>query len=340
MHNFYSDTQTKPSAAMRAAMAEAEVGDEQRGLDPTTNALNERVADLLGKEAAVFLPSGTLCNEIAIAVHCRPGEEIICHRSAHIIAAEGGGPAALSGVMLYPLDSDDGVLDPAQVEGAIRPESRYLPRSRLLSVEQTANLTGGTVWPVATLDAVAETAKSRGLATHMDGARLVNAAIASGEAPAVHARGYDSVWLDLSKGLGCPVGAVLAGSRAFIDEAWRFKQRWGGAMRQSGIIAAAGLYALDHNVERLTDDHDRARRIGRALAQLPGVAGINDIQSNLVFVDLTPEAPDAETLVAELLDEGIMIGAFGPRRLRIVTHLDVGDAAADAVIAALTARLG
>lgn len=340
MYNFYSDTQTKPSRAMRAAMAEAEVGDEQRGQDPTTNALNERVATLLGKEAAVFLPSGTLCNEIAIAVHCRPGEEIICHREAHIIEAEGGGPAALSGVMLYPLDSADGTFDANQVEAAIRPESRYLPRTRMVSVEQTANLTGGTVWSVDTLDAVAEIAKSRGLATHMDGARLINAAIASGEAPAVHARGYDSVWLDLSKGLGCPVGAVLAGSGAFIDEAWRFKQRWGGAMRQSGILAAAGLYALDHNVERLAQDHDRAKRIGLALAPLPGVTGINAIQSNLVFVDLSDEAPDAEAVVDALAAEEIVIGAFGPKRLRIVTHLDVEDDAVDALIAALTARLG
>jgi threonine aldolase len=209
-----SDTVTRPTQAMRAAMAEAEVGDEQRGEDPTTNALCERVAALLGKEAGVFLPSGTMCNEIALLVHCRPGEEVISDRTAHIITAEGGGPGALAGVMVQPLDGVAGIFEPAQLADAVRPISRYAPRSRLVVVEQTSNLGGGTIWPLATIEAVGETAKEHGLTLHMDGARLLNASVGAGVEAALYAAPFDSVWLDFSKGLGCPVGAVLTGSQA------------------------------------------------------------------------------------------------------------------------------
>ena len=241
--NLYSDTQTLPTHAMRQAMADAPVGDEQRGDDPTINALCERVAQLLGKERAVFLPSGTMCNEIAIKVHCQPGDEVIAESTSHIINFEGGGPAALSGVMVASVVGERGIYSAAAAQAAIRVPSRYAPSSRLLAVEQTTNMAGGTVWAVPALRAVSRVAHNAGLATHMDGARLPNAAVAAGVSPSEIAEGFDTVWIDLSKGLGCPVGAVLASTDALIEEVWRWKQRLGGAMRQAGILAAAGLYA-------------------------------------------------------------------------------------------------
>ncbi|MCH9675485.1 MAG: threonine aldolase family protein, partial [Gammaproteobacteria bacterium] len=269
--NLYSDTQTRPSAAMRDAMAHAPVGDEQRGDDPTVNALCERVADLLGQDTAVFLPSGTMCNELAIRVHCQAGDEIIADRTSHIINSEGGGPAALSGVMISGVDGDGGVFTAEQARAAIRGPDRYSPRSRLISVEQTANLGGGSVWPIEALQAVRGVATDAGLALHMDGARLLNAVVASG----VEAKRFgglcDTVWIDLSKGLGCPVGGVLAMGRDLIDDVWRWKQRFGGAMRQAGILAAAGLYALDHNVERLAEDHEHAQRFAQGIAAIDGI---------------------------------------------------------------------
>jgi threonine aldolase len=295
------------------------------------------VAALLGKEAAVFLPSGTMCNEIAILLHCRPGEEIICERDCHLIVAEGGAPAALAGVMMYQIDGERGIFTAEQVRAATRAKNRYAPRSRLVSVEQTSNGGGGSVWPLATLEAVAEVAGQAGLALHMDGARLMNAAVASGIAAADFARPFDTVWIDLSKGLGCPVGGVLAGSAALIEEAWIWKQRLGGAMRQAGIVAAAGLYALDHNVERLAEDHTNAKIFAEAIAGLPGLAlDPAAIETNLVYFDVTAPGLDAAALSARLAARGVDIGAMGERRLRAVTYLDVGRddvLAAAAVIA-------
>ena len=340
MYDFYSDTKTKPTRAMRETVLDADVGDEQKGEDATTNQLCERVAALLGKEAAVYLPSGTLCNEIAIRVHVRPGEEIICERVSHIVIAEGGGPAALSGAMIKALDGDRGMLDPEQVRAAIAPGTRYTPKSCLLSVEQTANLSGGAVWPVEQLQAVAEIAREAGLATHMDGARLMNAVVKSGVSAAEHCAGYDSCWLDFSKGLGAPVGAVLAGSAEFIDRAWIFKQQFGGAMRQSGVLAAMCHYALDHHIERLAEDHALAQTIAKHVGQLPGVAGLLPVDTNIVIFDLTAEAPDAAELVRLCEADGLKIGAFGPRRIRVVTHLDVNEEAAKALCASLSKHLG
>ena len=324
MIDLYSDTKTRPTEAMREAMARAPVGDEQKGEDPTVNALCARVAALLGKPAALFLPSGTMCNEIAIAVHCRPGDEVICDRTAHIVAFEGGGPAALSGVMVQGLAGERGVFGPDALRAALRPASRYAPRSRLLSLEQTANLGGGRVWPMATLVAVCDAARTAGLATHLDGARLMNAVVASG-IPASHwAAPFDSVWIDFTKGLGAPVGAVLAGSEAFIAEAWRLKQRWGGAMRQAGIIAAAGLYALDHHVDRLAEDHANARRLAEGLAALPGVTlPLGLPETNIVFFDIAGTGHRAEIVARAAKDAGTEIGAFGETLIRAVTHLDV-----------------
>ncbi len=340
MIDLYSDTRTRPTAAMRRAMAEAEVGDEQAGLDPTVTALCERVAAMLGKEAAVYLPSGTMCNEIAYRVHCRPGEEIILDRSAHGIIAEAGGPAALALAMLYPLDGDRGQFSAGQVENAIRSGSRYEPRSRLVSIEQTSNWGGGSVWPLAVIEDIGAVARTHGLAMHMDGARLVNAVVASGIEASAYAAPFDSLWLDFSKGLGAPIGAVLAGSADFIDEAWRLKQQMGGAMRQAGIIAAACLHALDHHVDRLAEDHANARRLAEGLAEMAGVIlDPASIETNLVFFDLAPSAPPAPELAARLLERGIRIGAMDERRMRAVTHLDIAAADIDRALEAMAAVL-
>ena len=334
--DLYSDTQTRPSDAMRKAMAEAPVGDEQRGEDPTVNRLCIMVAELLGKEAAIFLPSGTMCNEIAILVHCNHGDEIIADQTAHIINAEGGGPAAFAGAMLRSLDGARGIYSADQVEAAVRDDGRYSPNSRLVVVEQTSNFGGGTIWPLATIEAVGEVARRHDLAYHMDGARLFNAVVGSGVTALDYAAPFDSLWVDLSKGLGCPVGAVLAGSKSFIDKAWRWKQRMGGALRQAGIIAAAGVYALEHNVERLADDNANARRFADMIASLSGVAvDPETVETNIVFFDVAGIGMSAGEVGEKLATHGVRIGAMGETMLRAVTHLDVSreqvEEAAEAV---------
>ena len=332
--NLYSDTQTKPTPAMRAAMMEAEVGDEQSGLDPTINALCERMASLMGKEAAIFLPSGTMCNEVAILTHCRAGDAVLAHETAHILTAEGGAPAALAGVQITPLRGADGQFDEETLTQAILPRSRYTTPQTLLSVEQTANLGGGTVWPLGTLVRVAEIAHAEGMATHMDGARLMNAVVAADVAAARMTAAYDSVWLDFTKGLGAPLGAVLCGSSGFIDDAWRWKQRLGGALRQGGICAAGCLYALDHNVGRLADDHALARRLAEELAEIPGLA-VQAPQTNLVFIDCTATGRTAEALAGLLRAEGVLISVMGRTRLRACTHLDVSRADVEETVAVM-----
>jgi threonine aldolase len=319
--NLYSDTQTRPSEGMRRAMYEAEVADEQRRLDPTVNRLQERVAELLGKESALFLPSGTMCNAISFRVHIdKGGDEVILHDRAHPIIAEAGGPAAISGAMMKPLPSDTGILTAEQVEEAIRPLDRYMPRSRLLSVEQTTNMGGGRVWPQEALRAVAEVAKRHDMRAHMDGARLMNAVVASGVSAAEHAEGFDTAWVDFTKGLGAGVGACMAASAELIEEAWRYKQMWGGSMRQAGSIAAAALYALDHNVERLADDHENARALADGLAQIEGVEiEPESVETNIVLF----RVPDPLALIEALAGEVELSPADGGRRVRAVTHMDV-----------------
>ncbi|MCO8146345.1 beta-eliminating lyase-related protein [Rhodovulum tesquicola] len=337
MHDFYSDTQTRPTRAMREAALDAPLGDERHDADPPTLELCARVAGMLGMEAALFLPSGTMCNEIAIAVHTRPGDEVICTRESHIIFAESGGPAALSGVMMHPIDGERGMLTPEQLQAAIRPRSAHAPRSRLLVAEQTANLAGGAIWPLDQLTAVAQAARDAGLATHLDGARLLNAQVATGIPAAAYARGFDSAWIAFTKGLGCPVGAVLAGSRDFVAEAWLLKRRWGGAMRQTGVLTAMCLYALDHHVARLAEDHALARTIGARLAGLPAIARVLPVETNIVIADLAERAPDAREAARQLRQGDVTVTVVGPRRLRMVTHLDVGPADADALVAAIGA---
>jgi threonine aldolase len=322
---------------MRTAIASAEVGDEQRGADPTTAELERRVAELLGHEAAVFLPSGTMCNEIALRLHIRPGgDEVILDRTAHPVVAEAGGPAQLAGAMLRTLEGDGGIFTAAQLEEVLHePGDRYAPRSRLVSVEQTTNMGGGRVWPLETIRALLALARERGLRAHLDGARLMNAVVASGVCASEYASGFDTAWIDFSKGLGAPAGAVLAGSRELIAEAWRFKQMLGGALRQSGILAAACLYALEHNVQRLAEDHEHAQLLARALAQLPDVQlDPSRVETNIVIFAV----PDARALVERVADEVELI-ALDARRVRAVTHLDVDRGEIEAAIDALTRAL-
>jgi threonine aldolase len=318
--NLYSDTQTRPTDGMRAAIADAVVGDEQRGLDPTTRQLEERVAGLLGHEAAVFMPSGSMCNEIALRLHVRPGgDEVILDRTSHPVNAEAGGPAQLAGAMLRVLDGPGGIFSAEQVEAAVRAPDRHAPRSRLVSVEQTTNLAGGRVWPLSQVREVLAVARRHGLRAHLDGARLMNAVVASGVPADDFAAGFDTAWIDFTKGLGAPVGAVLAGSRELIDEAWRWKQMLGGAFRQSGIVAAGCLYALDHHVERLAEDHENARLLADGLASLPGI-GLDpaEVETNIVIF----EVDDAPAFVARVAGS-VELSVVDATHARAVTHLDV-----------------
>jgi threonine aldolase len=336
--NLISDTQTRPTEAMRAAMAGAVVGDEQKGWDPTVIELQERVASLLGHEAGLFLPSGTMCNQIAIRLHCgRAGDEIVLDSMAHPIVAEAGGPAVHAGAMINAIDAERGIFGPLDIERVVRPHGdRYAPRTRLVSVEQSTNLRGGCVWPLETIDAVLGAAHLHGLATHMDGARLLNAVDASGVSARAFAAGFDTAWLDFSKGLGAPVGAVLVGSRDLIDEAWRFKQMMGGALRQSGILAAGCLHALDHHVERLGEDHANARVLADAIAALPNVTlDPAKVETNIVVF----ETSDAAWLVKRLAEHGILVGALSPHVVRAVTHLDIDRAGIERAIEAFGAVL-
>src|SRR6476620_10872981 len=319
--NLLSDTQTRPTPAMREAMARAEVGDEQIGDDPTVNLLCERVADLLGKEAAVFMPSGTMCNVAATLAHCRPGDEILAHVSAHIIAREGGAHAALGGFQITPLPGDDGQFAPETFRAALHPRSRYQPPQTVVSVEQTANIGGGTIWKKADLDEVVKIARANSLAAHMDGARLLNACVATGITARDMTEGWDSAWIDFSKGLGAPVGAAIAGSRDFIDEIWRWKQRLGGSMRQAGICAAACIYALHHHVDRLADDHANARALARGLSQINGIE-VQQPETNLVFFNPAGAGVSGDKMVEALRERGVLLATMDGR-IRACTHLDV-----------------
>lgn len=334
--DLYSDTRTRPTAAMRQAIAAAEVGDEQAEEDPTVNLLCRMSAELLGKDSAIFLPSGTMCNEIAYRVWCDRGDEIILDKSSHGLHFEVGAPAALSGAMTRTLDGERGIFTGAMVAAALRPKTRHAPRSALVSIENTANLGGGAVWPLARVQEVGEVAKAHGLRLHMDGARLMNAVVASGIAACDYAAPCDSVWLDLSKGLGCPVGAVLAGSEEFIERAWRFKHQFGGAMRQAGIIAAAGVYALRHHIDRLAEDHANAARLAKGLSEFPGVRLLHDpIETNMVYFDPSGTGIEAPEFARRLATHSVRIGAMGRATMRAVTHLDVDASMIDETLEAV-----
>ena len=329
-----SDTVTRPTPGMRRAMAEAEVADDVIGKDPTARRLEERVAELLGKEAALFFPSGTQANQAGILVHGRPGTEAVCEEEAHLFHYEYADTAWLSGMQLRTVPSERGRVGREAYEAALRPRDIHQPSTSLLCMENTHNMHGGVAVPLGGMRAVRELADEVGLPVHLDGARLWNASAATGVALSDYAACADTVMVSLSKGLGCPIGSMLAGSRDHVEAAWFARKRLGGAMRQVGILAAAGLWALDHHVERLPEDHARARRLAEGCAAAEGLrADVPD--TNILMIHLEEGAPDPGEVSRRLEERGVLISPAGPRRLRAVTHLDVDDAGIDRAVAAL-----
>jgi threonine aldolase len=319
-----SDTVTKPSPAMRDEMARAEVGDDVYREDPTINRIQELTAELLGKEAGLFMPSGTMSNQVAVGTACR-GAEAICEAGAHTFHYEMAAAAARSGIQLVPVAGERGALTWADIETAIRPVADYYPRTGLICLENTHNRAGGTVFPHEVMADVGEKARARGIPVHLDGARLWNAAVATGVPLSDYAACADSVSVCFSKGLGAPVGSCLCGTREFVEEAIMVRRSFGGAMRQAGILAAAALYAVEHNVERLAEDHRRARALAEGLAGMAAFA-VEPPQTNIVMVDVADAAVAAPALADLLQEDGVLVHAFGPRRIRAVTHLDLDDA--------------
>jgi threonine aldolase len=333
-----SDTVTQPTAGMRAAIAGAVVGDEQKREDPTVLELERRAAELLGQEEAVYLPTATMANQIAVRILSEPGDELLAHEHAHVFVAEQGGAAAHSGLVTRPLTGETGTFTAEQVRAAYRPAGTHTSRTRVVAVENTHNMAGGRMWPLAEVDAVAVAARELDLRLHLDGARLMNAAVASGVAASEYGRRFDTVTLCLSKGLGCPVGALLATSEELAWKARRGKHLFGGAMRQAGIIAAAGIYALDHHVERLADDHERARRLGEGLRDA-GIAA--ESETNFVQIDLAPLDLAPRDAVERLRDEGVLVTpTVHPTKLRALTHLDVDDDDVERAIELIPRALG
>jgi threonine aldolase len=337
-----SDTATHPTPAMREAIASAQVGDEQLREDPTVNDLERRTAGLLGHEEAVFVPTATMANEIALRVLAEPGDELIAEENSHLFVSELGGPAVFAGLMTRPIPSRTGRFSTDQVRAAARRgDLIHVPSTRIVAIENTHNASGGRVWPLEEIEAMAKTCKELELALHLDGARLFNAAVASGEAPSTIAGHADTVTICFSKGLGCPLGAIVAGSTERMLAARRYKHQFGGAMRQAGIVAAACVYALDHHIERLAEDHARARRLGEALHEAGAPVDLEQVQTNFVQVNVGSiglEAPDA---LERLLGEGIrMTPTMLPGVLRAVTHLGITDEDIDVAIEAIPRALG
>jgi threonine aldolase len=316
-----SDTVTRPSAGMREAMAAAEVGDDVYGEDPTVNLLQEQVAGLLGKEAALFVPSGSMGNQLCIKVHTRAGDEIIAERGAHVFNYETAGAAFLSSVQVHPVQGDRGILSPDRIQEVIRAKIYYMPVTRLICLENTHNGAGGVVTPIERIREIRALALKRGLRVHLDGARLWNASVASGVPVSAFAAEGDSVSVCLSKGLGAPVGSVIAGSREFIEEARHYRKLFGGGMRQAGILAAAGIYALEHNVERLAEDHVNARTFAERIAAAPGISvDLWTVQTNIVIFRWEG---DGARFAQALRQRGVWIQDSGNGVFRAVTHLDV-----------------
>ncbi len=316
-------------------MMAAEVGDDVFGEDPTVNALEAKVADMFGMEAAVFCPSGTMTNQIAIKVHTQPLDELICDELSHVYQYEAGGYAFNSGVAINLLAGQNGKINAAQIAAAVKPHHDWLPKSRLVVLENTCNKGGGSYYTLDEIRPIRRLCTERGLALHLDGARLFNALVETGEPPAAVGREFDSISLCLSKGLGAPVGSVLTGDRDFIKEARRFRKVMGGGMRQAGYLAAAGIYALDYHIDRLREDNERARRLGAVLEQLPFVENVRPVLTNIVIFDL--KAPEtAAGFLRKLADKGIKASPFGPQTVRLVTHLEVTEKMIEETIRVLT----
>ena len=319
-----SDTVTKPTPAMRKAMTEAEVGDDVFGEDPTVNALQEKVARILGKEASIFVPSGTMANQLAIKSHTQPGDEVIIEATSHPYNFEGGASAVLSAVQFYCLKGSRGILEASQIEEAIRPDDHHFPVTRLICLENTHNRGGGSIYPIQRIAEISRFAKSKGLLLHLDGARLWNASVASGIKPQEYAQWADSVSVCLSKGLGAPIGSLVAGTKTFIDRVHRFRKMFGGGMRQAGIIAAAGIYALDHHIDRLKEDHQNAKRLALGLKEMKGVSLDPDhVETNILIFDVAGTGMTPLQVRDTIKKEGVLIHAVGKTQIRLVTHLDV-----------------
>lgn len=332
--NLISDTVTKPTPGMLQAMMSAEVGDDVFKEDPTVRALEAYSAQLFGHEAGLFCPSGTMTNQIALKVHTRPLDEVICDEMSHIFQYEVGGYAFHSGIGVNLLRGENGILTAAMVDAAVKPRYDWLPISRLVVVENTCNKGGGSRYELAAIREIKQVCERHGMALHLDGARIFNALAETGESPSAYGQYLDSISICLSKGLGAPVGSVLIGSHAFIAEARRVRKAMGGGMRQAGYLAAAGLYALQHQTQRLTEDHEHARMLETTLAELPWVAGIRPVATNIVIFDVT--APrTAASVLAQLAEKGVKASAFGPMTVRFVTHLDVDRAAIEYAIEVL-----
>lgn len=342
MIDLRSDTVTQPTPEMRVAIADAVVGDEQKREDPTVLELERRVAELLGQEAAVFLPTATMANQVALKLHGRPGDVLLAEEHSHVLVFEYGGPAAHAGLMTRGLPGNAGRISSEQIRLEAAPSSKGADqRVAVVSLEDTHNNAGGRVWPLEEVEDVVATARELGLAIHLDGARLLNAAVALSVQPAAVAARFDTVTLCLSKGLGCPLGALLAGSRELIDRAWREKHLFGGAMRQAGIVAAAGVYALDRHVERLADDHARARRLAQALHTAGLPVDIEQVETNFVQLDVGPLGLGRDEALVRLRDAGVGLSAtIHPTVLRAVTHLGVADEDVDRAAELIPRALG
>jgi threonine aldolase len=342
MIDLRSDTQTKPSPAMREAIANAEVGDEQKREDPTVVALEAAAAAFVGQEEAVYLPSATMANEIALLILGARGSELLVEETAHIMISELGGPAMHAGLLARPISGTLGRIAPEQVRAAIHPpDPLHSPQPTLLALENSHNSSGGTVWPYPELEAVVAVARELGLAIHLDGARLANAAVAIDRPAAEIGRLFDTVTLCFSKGLGCPLGAILAGSHDLMGRARIEKHRFGGAMRQAGIVAAAGLYALEHNVERLAEDHARARRLAESWAATGVPVDLDRVQTNFVQIDVGALELSSPQALSVLADAGVLLsGTVRPGVIRALTHLDVDDADIERAIEIVPAVLG
>jgi threonine aldolase len=330
-----SDTVTRPTPEMLAAMAAAEVGDEQEREDPTTNELQRRAAELLGHEAALFLPTATMANQVALRVLSKPGSKVVAEERTHTLIYEWGGPAIHSGLVMQGLPAEAGRVTPSQ----IREVEDFGPGS-VLVLENTHRSSGGRVWPLPDFSEAVDAARERGAAVHLDGARLFNASVAAGLPPSAWASHADSVTVCFSKGLGCPLGAVLAGSAAFVEEAWQGKFLLGGALRQSGVVAAAMLYSLEHNVERLAQDHERARRLADGLHESGVPVDLDTVETNFVGVEHGPLGLTEEESLARLQDRGVLLGHLRPGILRAATHMDVSDEDVERAIEAIPAALG
>jgi len=319
-----SDTVTRPSAAMRERMAAAEVGDDVYGEDPTVNLLQDRVADMLGKEQALFVPSGSMGNQLCIKVHTDPGDEIIAERGSHVFNYETAGAAFLSSVQVYPVAGLRGIMSAEEIRRAIRPLIYYMPRTRLVCIENTHNGAGGVVYPLSVIRETGAVARAEGLRMHLDGARLWNACAATGVSPAAYAAEFDSVSVCLSKGLGAPVGSVIAGNSTFIGTARHFRKLYGGGMRQAGVLCAAGLFALDHNRERLHLDHEHAHLFATIVAGVPGVTvDMATVQTNIVIMNIEGTRKTPAEILGHLKGRGVLLSQGGYGSLRAVTHLDV-----------------